>query len=85
MGFHSVMSGLAITSATHCATTMPVAGMEETALLILMIRGRTALLLCSAGVTSMMGSVTASVTAQDASMMALTAKDKKGSASKFVI
>lgn len=57
--------------------------MEEIVRLILMIRGKTAPLHCSAGVTSMMGSVMANVTAQGVSMMALIAKGRKDSASKF--
>lgn len=65
---------------THCATTTPVAGMEETARLILMTPGKTAPLLCSAGVTSMMANVMANVTALGVSMMALIAKDRKDNA-----
>lgn len=76
------MSGQETTSVTLCATTTPADGTEETARLILMILGKIAQLLCSVGVTSIMGNVTASVTAQDVSMMALIAKDRKDSASK---
>lgn len=56
--------------------------MEETVRLILMIRGKTAPLLYSAGDTSMMGSVMGSVIALGVSMMVLIAKDKKDNASK---
>lgn len=77
-----MMSGLETTSVTLCATTTPADGMEETARLILTILGKIAPLLCSVGVTSIMGNVTANVTAQDVSMMALIAKDRKDSASK---
>lgn len=80
MRFLSATSGQATTSATHCATTMPAVGMEETAHLILMIRGKTALQLCSAGATSMMGNVMASATALDVSMMALIVRDRKDNA-----
>lgn len=83
MRFLSVTSGQGITSVTHCATTMPVAGMEETAHLISMIHGKTALQLCNAGATSMMGNVMASATALGVSMMALIVKGRKDSASKF--
>lgn len=48
-----------------------------------MIHGKIAPLLCSVGVTSIMGNVTASVTAQGVSMMALIAKDRKDNASKY--
>lgn len=82
MRFPSVMNGLVTTFVTHCATTMPVAGTEVTARSILMIPGKTARLLCSAGDTSTIGSVTANVTAQGVSMMASIVKDRKGSASK---
>lgn len=82
MRFLSVMSGLVTISATRCVTTMPVAGTEVTAHSILMIPGKTARLLCSAGDTSTMASVMANVTAQGVSMMALIVKDRKGSASK---
>lgn len=77
-------SGRGTTSATHCATTMPAAGMEETAHLILMIHGKTAPLLCSAGATSMTASVMANVTALVVSMMALIAKDRKDNATLFM-
>ena len=50
---------------------MPVAWMEETAHLIMMNRGKTALQLWSAGTASMMGKAMASATAPDVSMMAL--------------
>lgn len=56
--------------------------MEETAHLILMILGKTALRLCSAGATSTMGSVMASATALGVSMMALIVRDKRDNASK---
>lgn len=82
MRFLSVTSGQATTSVTRCATTMPVAGMEETAHLILMIRGKTALQLCSAGVTSMMGNVMGNATAPDVSMMALIVRDRKDNATR---
>lgn len=62
---------------------MPVAGMGETALLILMTRGKTAPPLCSAGGTSTMASVMGSATAQGVSMMALIARDRKGNASEY--
>lgn len=61
---------------------MPVAGMEETARLILMIPGKTARRPCSAGATSTMGSVMASVTALGVSMMALIVRDRRDNASK---
>lgn len=82
MRFPSATSGRGTTSVTLCATTMPAAGMVETARLTLTILGKTALPPCSAGATSMTGSATASVTAQGASMMALTVKGKRGNASK---
>ena len=75
-------SGRGTTSVTRCVTTTLVAGMEVTARSTLMIRGKTAPRLFSAGVTSMMGSATASVTAPGVSTMDLIAKDKKDSASK---
>lgn len=61
---------------------MPAAGMEETAHLILMTRGKTALRPCSAGATLTMGSVMASATALGVSMMALIVRDRKDNASK---
>lgn len=82
MRFLSVTSGRVTTSVTPCVTTMPVAGTEVTARSILTIPGKTVRLLCSAGDTSTMGSVMANVTALGVSMMALIAKDRKGSASK---
>lgn len=78
----NVMSGQGTISVIHCATTMPVAGMEETAHLILMILGKTALQPCSVGATSMMESVMASATALVVSMMALIVRDRKDNASK---
>lgn len=83
MRFLSVMSGPATTSVTHCAITMPADGMEETAPSILMIHGKTAQQPYSAGDTLMMESVMVSATALGACMMALIAKDRKDSASKF--
>lgn len=85
MRFLSVMNGLATTFVTRCATTMPVAGTEVTVRSILTIPGKTARLLCSAGDTSTMGSVMANVTAQGVSMMASIVKDRKGSATLFMI
>lgn len=82
MRFLSVMSGQGTISATRCATTMPVAGTEETARSTLTILGRTAQQLCNVGATSTMGSVMASATALAVSMMALIARDRKDSASK---
>lgn len=82
MRFLSVTSGQGTTSVTRCATTTPAAGMEETAHLILMIRGKTVLQLCSAGATSMTESVMASATAPDVSMMVLIVRDRKDNASK---
>lgn len=67
---------------TRCATTTPAAGMVETARLILMTLGKTALQPCSAGATSTMGSVTASATVLGVSMTALIVRDRKDSASK---
>lgn len=61
---------------------MLAAGMEETAHLILMILGKTALRPCSAGATSTMGSVMASATVLGVSMMALIVRDRKDNASK---
>lgn len=46
----------------------------------MMIHGKTALLLYSAGDTSMMGSVMANATALGAFMMALIARDRKDNA-----
>lgn len=83
MRFLSVTNGQGTTSVIRCATTTPVAGMEETARLTLMILGKTALPPCSAGGTLMMGSVMASVTALGVSMMALTVKDRRDNASKY--
>lgn len=85
MRFHSVMSGQAITSATRCATITPADGMEETAPSTLMIPGKTAQQLCSAGDTLMMGNVMGSVTAKAVYMMALIAKDRKASATLCMI
>lgn len=85
MRFHSVMSGQATTFATRCATTMHVDGMVETAPSTLMILGKTAQQLCSAGDTLMMGNVMGSVTAQAACMMALIVKDRKDSATLCMI
>lgn len=82
MRFLSVTSGRGTISAIRCATTMPAAGMEETARSTLMILGKTAQQPCSAGATSMMESVMASVTALGVSTMALTVRDRKDSASK---
>lgn len=82
MRFLSVTSGRGTTSAIRCATTMPAAGMEETARSTLTILGKTAQQLCSAGATLMMESAMASVTALDVSTMALTVRDRKDSASK---
>lgn len=82
MRFPSVTSGRGTISAIHCATTMPAAGMAETARSTLTILGKTAPRPCSAGATSMMESVMASVTALGVSTMALTVKDRKDSASK---
>lgn len=75
-------SGQGTTSVTHCATTTPVAGTEETVHLILMILGKTALLPYNAGATSTMESVMASATALGVSMMALIVRDKKDNATR---
>lgn len=80
MRFLSVTSGQGTTSVTHCATTMPVAGTEETVHSISMILGKTALPPCSAGATSTMESAMASAIVLGVSMMALIVKDKKDNA-----
>lgn len=80
MRFLSVTSGQGTTSVTRCATTTPADGTEETAHSTLMILGKIALRLCSAGGTSMMGSVMVNATAQGVFMTALTAKDRKDNA-----
>lgn len=82
MRFLSVTSGRGTISVTRCATTTPVAGMEETAHSTSMILGKTARRPCSAGATSTMASVMASVTALGVSMMALIVRDRKDNASK---
>lgn len=80
MRFLSVTSGRGTISVTRCATTTPAAGMEETARLTSTILGRTAQQLCSVGATLTMGSVMASATALDVSMMALIARVRKDNA-----
>lgn len=80
MRFLSVTSGQGTTSVTRFVTTMPADGMEGTARSISTIRGKTAQLPCSAGATSMTGSVMASVTALGVFMMDLIARDRKDNA-----
>lgn len=83
-GSRSVKSASTTSTAMCPVTTMSAAGTTATARSISTIRGRTARPLCSAGDTSMMGSVTHSVTMLDVCMMGLTARTWKDSASKCI-
>lgn len=82
---HSARSISTTSSATSSVTTTRAVGITATARSTLTIRGRTVRSPCSAGGTSTMGSVTRSVIMPDVSLMDLTVRTWKDSASKWLL